>query len=162
MSAKRERVRSVVKALWVALLLIGLAYHEATGGWPESPIQGLYDVESFRRAGVEVPIDVADRTVWHQIAFGNAFGPSAIVVLASGERRSYDPTIDLDKGTLELEADKDHKYHFTLRKPDATHLELEGELEGKPIDVRLRVHDLSALPLISHEFHWIDDGGDWQ
>src|SRR5262249_11519546 len=108
----------------------------------------LYDVESFTHPGSTDP--------WSRLAF-DKFGRIQVRA-ASGATQRFPITKDDQKGTLWLTR-QDDGANFTLAwsRPDADHLQLEGTLDGSPLNVTLRKMDSQKWLLTSRGFHWVNE-----
>jgi len=127
-----------------------------TGGATPHALWGVYDVEEFRRDGQLVPLLAGDPKLWHQLGFGDDWGADVCIVAMDESRHLYFVDHDEAKGTLTISVeDKDQK--LTVRKPDATHLEIEGTYLGDHIAVRLRLRDMSASRIFQHPFSWVEN-----
>jgi hypothetical protein len=165
LSARLDRTRIAVKTLYCLGFGAALSIPVVQMGKRRAqlpPLSGLYDVERFRRGGVEVPLRFGDAALWQQVAFGRVWGPTALIITSDGERHAFDAIHDEQHGTVSLIDDADAKavkHELGVRRVDGTHLELAGRYFGEDVEVRLRLHDLSRATLLTRVTHWVSDGG---
>ena len=161
----RKWSRYGLKALLIGYLML---FTNIKGDWdrwklrnaPKSPLEGLYEVESFRRNGVEVPPLVTDGSRWRDMMVYQR------VVAAHGmddKDKFFGYQADLVKGTLDLldrstpEPPKVPEGSFRLSWPGPAHLLLQGTFDGAPLEVLLKKKDASDFPLMKRGFHWINE-----
>ncbi|WP_163864027.1 hypothetical protein [Myxococcus eversor] len=161
--------RTTWALLGVKLLFIGWMLHshasrtmEGYAKWgdgsPIPPLYGLYEVESFTRAGTEVPPRMGDTTRWRSFAIGRRSRLTLRKMDDSTQR--FQVTVSVADRTLVLAdspAADAKKTTLTLEQPDAEHLVIQGTFEGAPVDVRARKVDTSKLQLLSRGFHWVQE-----
>jgi hypothetical protein len=78
------------------------------------------------------------------------------IQMASGSVRRYRGNPDLASRTLQLSksGEPGWKAIFTLETPAPGEVRLNGEMDGRKIQARLRKLDLT-FPLYSDSFHWV-------
>jgi hypothetical protein len=151
-------LRIAVTVFWVAFIGSQL-FTQISSGWTQyqkaylhpvqSPIGGTYEVESFRAAGKEMPPLMTDDTRWRWVEIQ----PQGVVVRMTNEMlRRYHASFDTASATVTLTKDTLH-----WSRPDATHVMLEGTLDGAPVSALLRHVDVSSFPLNSRGYHWINE-----
>lgn len=128
----------------------------------KSPLEGYYEVESFRRGGAEIPPLLTDGSRWRSITvFSQVMAARGMDDMG----KSFPFKADMDKGTLDLfdfktqgtEAGKVPEGAFKFTWTDPAHLVLQGTFEGTPLEVRLKKRDASDFPLMNRGFHWISE-----
>ena len=67
--------------------------------------------------------------------------------------------IDTTKRTIALKkpADSTWKATFAYSRPSPTRLTLEGDMDGKHIQMQLSQHDLNKFLLVSRGFNWVQE-----
>jgi hypothetical protein len=163
LSPRRERLRRVLKVAWIAMVVIGTAYHciRVQLRVRERPaLWGAYDVETMQRDGAPLALVLLAPNVWQQVVFGRSWGTDVLIVTSDGQRVLYDSDIDAAHGKLTLSDDDGKKSELHYRQLDAKHLELRGQLAGSDLVVTLRLHEPQQWRLLDHEFSWTDMG-DW-
>lgn len=161
----RKWDRLIFKALLIGYVMV---FANIKGDWdtwklrnaPKSPLEGLYEVESFRRDGVEVPPLLTDASRWRSIVVYPR------VVAAQGmddKNKFFGYQADPAKGNLDLfdrstpEPLKTPEGSFKLSWPDPAHLLLQGALDGASLEIRLKKKDAADFPLMQRGFHWINE-----
>ena len=129
---------------------------------PKGPLEGYYEVESFRRAGMEVPPLVGDASRWRSITiYPQVLAARGMDDMGKGFPFKADPamgTLDLfDFKTQGTEAGKVPEGRFKLTWADPNHLSLQGVFDGVPLEVQLKKKDASDFPLMNRGFHWINE-----
>ena len=129
---------------------------------PKGPLEGAYEVESFRRSGVEVPPLITDGSRWRRMTVF----PNVVALFGMDDKgKGFPFKADMGKGTLDLfdfktqgtEAGKVPEGFFHFTWPDPAHLLLQGTFDGAPLEVRLKKKDASDFPLMNRGFHWISE-----
>jgi hypothetical protein len=71
----------------------------------------------------------------------------------------YRATIDTLERTLSLSKATDSTWKATLsyQRPSPTRLTLEGDIDGKHLEMAMTLHDLKRFLLISRGFHWVQE-----
>jgi hypothetical protein len=71
----------------------------------------------------------------------------------------YGVTIDTVKHTISLKKQADSTWRATLayQRPTPTTLSLEGDIDGKHIQMATSLHDLQRFLLISRGFNWVQE-----
>lgn len=182
----RRPLRIAATILWVLVVSCRL-YSEVGNGWyhyklyyinPERPpLLGLYEVQSFKRGGQELPPLMTDSTRWYMVAFdtswsGKAPGSTTVRMMdgrAVGSSCEFDSAhssvalIRRDR-TGRILGGKDE---LTYSWPDADHVLMEGRLgvgwrgqkgdENDLVSILLRKVDTSNLPIKrwAHRARWI-------
>lgn len=156
---EKRWARTAARAVW-ALFVAGLLVTNISSGWSQyqttyvhpqkPPIGGAYEVESFRSGGKELPPLSTDAGQWRRVDFEQNYVMAQMMNQSiRGYRAGYPPggrTVILN-GTDTL----------NWSQPDATHLALEGKLNGNDVSIRLRKLELSSFPLNNRGFHWISE-----
>jgi hypothetical protein len=157
-----------IGAIAFQVLFVGyFLYGTIKGGWegykgsvlnrPKAPIYGLYEVESFNRAGVDLAPLTTDATRWRRVAIQS---PAAFTVrMMDDSAHVYSTEYDQAKNTVMIsgDPDKSKKNAFSYSRPDSEHVILQGTLIGDPLVVKLKRIDPSKFLLVNRGFHWINE-----
>ena len=121
---------------------------------PRPPLYGIYSVEEFVVDGQVRPPLFTDEQRWHRFTFDrfNLMG----IQMASGSVQRYHGNPDLTARTLQLSKNGEPgwKASFTLETPSPGEVTLNGEMDGKKIQARLRKVDFT-FALYTDNFHWV-------
>lgn len=134
------------------------AYSSWGEGAPRPPLYGLYEVESFTRAGAVLPPLLGDTTRWRGFSIGR--GSWMTLRKMDGSKQFFHVTGSVEDRTLALAegtGEDAKKTTLTLEQPTPEHLVLQGSFEGAAIDVRLRKVDPSKFELLGRGFHWVQE-----
>ncbi len=122
-----------------------------------TPLYGVYDVESFALNHDTLPPLITDTVRWRRAVF---YTPNAIAIhLMNDAQRGFRAQTDTAGHTLSLitGADTTKKAVLAWTRPDSTHLTLDGVLRGDTIHVRMKRFDEQSFFLISRGYHWINE-----
>lgn len=145
-------------------------YHEFGDGRERPPLWGVHEVESFVHDGDPLPPLLDDPVRWrgliidHPLSTGEFPGRVAIWHM-DGSIERYPIELDVDGQTMTFlsqdvttlsDGSRVREPVDVLRfeRPSPDELLLQGTWQGKDVEIRLRERD---LPLIQHEFHWIQE-----
>ena len=162
-AGRRTRLAVLV---FQALFIGSFLYQDISGGWrfysqfalhpARSPIYGLYDVESFRRNGREVPPLLTDPGRWKRVVL--TFPQSFAVRMMDDSPRGFASEYDAANSRLTLTTPAGgQKNLFRYSRPDPDHVVLEGTLQGDQLVVGLRKVDPRKFLLVNRGFHWINE-----
>jgi hypothetical protein len=157
-----------IGAIAFKVLFVGyFLYGTIKGGWegykgyvlnrPKAPIYGLYEVESFNRAGQELAPLTTDATRWRRVAIQS---PTAFTVrMMDDSAHVFSTEYDPAKNTVTIsgDPDKSKKNAFAYSWPDSEHVVLQGTLISDPVVVKLKRVDPSKFLLVNRGFHWINE-----
>jgi hypothetical protein len=161
--------RATVAGACVATLLVGytiyndvsfgLTYYRQSVG-PNAaklPVQGIWDVESLTKNGIDQPPLLSDSTRLKRVVFSELSRGQFRLMSDSVER--YMVKVDSVKHEVALTGRFDPKQAFTLAyaKPDTNHLVLAGKLGADSVVVKLRRLDEKRFLLTSRGYHWIQE-----
>jgi hypothetical protein len=161
--ARANRIALAVQVL-AGCFLIGAnlygsvsAYKAYGAGRPKSPLYGIWDVQTFVLDGETRPPLLTDATRWRRIVFD--FPEFATIHGMNEEPDSYRAKVDTSAKTIALAkfGNQTWKAAFSFERPDASHLILDGTMEGHRIHAECELLDRSKLMLVSRGFHWIQD-----
>jgi hypothetical protein len=122
-------------------------------------LYGIYDVESFVRAGRDVPPLSTDESRWKKVILQT---PTGVVVQVMTDawpwpwyRAAYDP----QKKTLMLldSATRVPRGEFVYSQLGSNEVVLDGTLDGEPLVVRLTRVNTDLFPLLRDTFSWVHE-----
>jgi hypothetical protein len=158
------------KQPWVRRLLVGgkivflafLTWDTGQGAWAGSvgakpEIYALYEVESFKRAGADVPPLATDEGRWRYFTLNGRGG--AVIRSVGGKRTTYRAKTDLEKNEVTLTPQNgDEKPSVLAFSPVAPgKLRLTGRLGDAPLEVVVRRREPNEFLLINRGFRWINE-----
>jgi len=123
---------------------------------PRPPLYGIYSVDEFRVNGQERPPRFDDPERWRHFTVDIRVLGYAVLP-ASGPIQRYSGKIDQQSKTLELTQRGAPRGKFTYTTPSPETLMLDGEMDGKKIQAKLRKLDEKSLLLNSRGFHWFSE-----
>jgi uncharacterized membrane protein YphA (DoxX/SURF4 family) len=117
------------------------------------PLYGLYQVESFKQNGKEVPPLITDASRWKSVVAQNA----AIIQvrMMDDTLRGFAAQYDSSSSTVTLSGIS--KIILIYSRPDKDHVVLTGTLENDPLEIQMRRRDPSEFLLVNRGFHWINE-----
>lgn len=157
------RRRAVIAQLLVGAYLVGMYafinvefWNVGGGGSPRSALHGIWNIERMTVDGQEQPTvsNDYDRR-WRRLIFDT---PRRVTFQRTDDSLArYDAALDVDGGTLEISksASRTWRARFTLQRPANDRLQLNGEMDGKVLDVQLRRVELDTFKLLSSPFRWV-------
>ena len=159
--AKKPWVRRLQvggKIAFLALLMLDTVqgtWADSFGSKPE--IYALYEVESFKRAGVEVPPLATDEGRWRYFTLNGRGG--AVIRSVGGKRTAYRAKTDLEKNEVTLTPQNgEGKPSILAFSPVAPgKLRLMGSLGDEALEVVVRRREPQEFLLINRGFHWINE-----
>ena len=120
-------------------------------------LDGTWQVDSFRRGGVEIPPLETDGTRWKRAAFYGQTYAGARTMTGESVRFRLEKNTEKAELTLTRLGAGDQKSTLTYAQADADRLTLKGDLEGSAVEINLTRVDVSKLPLVSRGFHWVNE-----
>lgn len=166
-AARFSKRRMRLAVLVFQVLCIGsFVYDDIAGGWryysqfalhpARSPIYGLYDVESFRRNGQEVPPLLTDGSRWKRVIL--VIPGSVAVRMMDDSPRGFASQYDAANSRLTLITQPGKQENvFQYSRPGPDRVVLEGTLQGEHLVVGLRRVDPQKFLLVNRGFHWINE-----
>lgn len=149
------RRRLVAKGAFLACLLF--MTYESFARWrafppPPTALHGTWAVATFTADGVDRPPLLTDELRWRKLIVTEH---AAQIRRMTDKREWYrGSNVDDRAKTLTL-ATKDTTAVLHYQRPDADHLVLDGELDGKRVHVTLEREPLPLLP--TRGFHWVQE-----
>jgi hypothetical protein len=136
------------------LVIASVLYNNIWGGYKNLR---QYSTSYFKHAPIYGVWYAGSLTAdWRQMAV--EFSTRLYIRNAAGDRIRFDTKYDEPKHTLSLSSTKlKQKGDFTYSQPDAQHLTLSGNLDGKAITAEFHRFDASQFLLTSRGFHWINE-----
>ena len=127
------------------------------GGAPKSALFGIWDVDSMSINGELHPPLLTDSTRFSHAVFQAPTGMTLQKMDQSFVR--YGVTIDTLKHSISLKKQADSTWKATLayHRPTPTKLSLEGDIDGKHMQIAMSLHDLQRFLLISRGFNWVQE-----
>jgi hypothetical protein len=159
-SRRTWTVAQVVFAIWA----LGWETYGGAQGWktfgggaPKSALYGIWDIDSMSINGEVHPPLLTDSTRYSHAVFQAVNGVTFQRMDQSFLR--YRATIDTLKRTLSLKKATDSTWKATLayQRPSPTRLSLEGDVDGKHIQMAMTLHDLNKFLLVSRGFNWVQE-----
>jgi hypothetical protein len=150
----------VFGAYLVGLALYGsaVAWHGPFGGGaPRTPLYGVWEIDRMTIGGVERPPLVTDYERWRRVVIQV---PNSISFWRMDDTFfGQAATVDMDAKTISLpQAANTHGTgRFTFEQPDAQHLVLDGEFEGRTVHMETHLFDRQAFLLVNRGFHWVQE-----
>jgi hypothetical protein len=162
-SEKSRRYWSVAQVVF-AICALGWGTYGGAKGWktfgggaPKSPLFGIWDVDSMSIDGVTRPPLLTDTARFSHAVFQAPTGMTLQKMDQSFVR--YGVTIDTLKHTMLLKKGTDTTWKATLayQRPTPAKLALDGEVDGRRIQMAMTLHDLDKFLLISRGFNWVQE-----
>jgi uncharacterized membrane protein YphA (DoxX/SURF4 family) len=144
--------------------LVGINIYEASQSWtaygggaPKSPLYGIWDVEEMSINGVVRAPLTTDYERWRRVTFDR---PTSMAFLRMDDSvLGYTARIDETAKTITLTKPQDAAWKpvlaFDRSAPDQ--LTLAGDLDGRKVEMRLRLVDRSKFLLVTRGFNWIQE-----
>jgi len=131
-------------------------YAEGGGGSPKSSLYGIWNIEALTVDGELRPVELNeyDRR-WRRVIFD---GPEWIYFQRTDDSfMRYRATIDFRQNTLALKKGHSPTWHsdFTIHRPEADELLLEGQMDGHTIKLSLRAVGWDTFRLLNSRFRWV-------
>jgi hypothetical protein len=148
--------------LWIWIL--GTNSYQAWGAWHEygpgrqkSLLYGIWDVDQMTIDGqVRSPL-LTDYGRWRRVIFDSPDTLAAQHMDDSVER--FAAILDARKMSIDLTTknDKNWKANFTVSRPAADRLDLDGSMGGHKVQMKLKREDETKFILLSRGFHWVQE-----
>ena len=146
------------------LYLIGMgiysgidAWHTYGGARPKSLLYGIWNVEEMSVNGQLRPPLFNDQDRWRRVVFDfstfTSFQRSDDTFTGYGSAiNEKDKTLTLTKGS-----DKNWKANFTYVRQATDQLILNGSMDGRQVQMKLKLLDRDKFNLVNRGFHWINE-----
>jgi hypothetical protein len=124
---------------------------------PEPPLYGIWEVSEMVVDGQVRPPLVTDRDRWRWVVFDHPDRLAALTM--AGARLRY--WLELDTATrsmnLRLTSRENVTGSFSYREVGPGLLAMEGTLEGRKVQARLRRTEIPKFLLVHRGFHWVNE-----
>ncbi|HKS24059.1 MAG TPA: hypothetical protein VJZ76_14745 [Thermoanaerobaculia bacterium] len=122
-----------------------------------SPFRGIWNVEEFALDGRVLPPVVGDASRWRRVVFD--YPQSLGIQLMTDGRERFRLKLDEPKRTMTLSrgTDPTKKFSLAYAVPAPDVMTIDGRLDGKRVQARLRRAPLPQFLLTSRGFHWINE-----
>jgi hypothetical protein len=158
---RAQRIALVVAAfIWIRIIAGDVyqdwnSWHSYGPGAPNPPLYGIWNIEEYTLDGKPLPLLVTEEQQWRRVIF--AYPNHVDTQLMDGSSKGYAAKVDLGANTLNLtdSKDKNWKANFSIIRPAAGRLALDGTVNGQKTELRLRLLDHTKFRLVSSGFHWV-------
>ena len=133
------------------------AWSSYGGGAPRSPLYGIWDVAYMSIDGIERSPLVTDYDRWRRIVFDRPTQMS--FVRMDDTVRTAGSKIDTGAKSIGLTKPGDQAWaaSFSFDRPSPDRLTLNGEMDGKKIQMRLQLHPREKFLLVTRGFNWVQE-----
>jgi len=123
----------------------------------KSPLYGIWSVDEFIVDGQSQPLLLTDETLWRKIVFDDA--DYASVVIGNSGRRIYKAQFLPDKNILTLigENPPETRFTFSIEPITSGRMTLNGEMNGRHVQIKLERFDEKKFILMNRGFRWINE-----
>jgi hypothetical protein len=162
-SSRANRIAVILQVAF-GLYLIGMGIYSGIDAWhtygearPKSPLYGIWNVEEMSVDGQLHPPLFNDQDRWRRVVFDfstfTSFQRSDDTFTGYGSAiNEKDKTLTLTKGS-----DKNWKANFTYARPVPDQLVLHGSMDGRQVQIKLKLLDRGKFNLVNRGFHWINE-----
>ena len=123
---------------------------------PRSPLYGIWNVEQMAVNGETRPVELNDYDRrWRRVIFD---APTTVVFQRTDDSFArYGAVIDdgVKSVTLSKGGSKNWKANFSVERPSADRLILEGEMDGERVRAEFRLVEFDTLRLLNSDFRWV-------
>ncbi len=162
-TARAIRIGAIVQVIF-ALYLVGMNARSSLEDWteygdgaPKSPLYGIWNVAATSIDGIERAPLLTDNDRWRRIIF-------QIPERTSFQRMDdtfayFDSKFDAAKKSLTMTKYDDPTWSatFTFQQTAPDRLVLDGEMDGKSVQMRLELQPRENFLLVSRGFRWIQE-----
>jgi hypothetical protein len=161
--ARGRRLATAGQVIFAAYL-IGASAWSARQGWdtygggaPKPALYGIWEVNSMTIDGVERPPLLTDSERVRRVIVPNA--RQIIFQRMDNTFVFYPAPIDDGAKMIVLAKMDDPKWsaRLTVDHPDAAHLSLDGDMDGRQIRLLLQLADHSRMRLLNRGFNWVQE-----
>lgn len=147
-----------------AIYLIGMsawsarqAWYTYGGGAPKPALYGIWEVNSMTIDGVERPALLTDSEQVRRVIVPNA--RQIVFQRMDNTFMFYLAPIDNGAKMIVLSRTDDPKWsaRLSVDHPDAAHLSLDGEMDGRQIRLSLQLADHGRMRLLNRGFNWVQE-----
>jgi hypothetical protein len=133
------------------------AWTQYGGGAPKSPLYGVWNVAYMSIDDVERAPLISDNDRWRRIVFDI---PMSVTFQRMDDTFArFGSKINMETKSLNLTKFDDPKWaaSFSFEQPAADRMVLQGEMEGKQVQLRLELFPREKFLLVSRGFNWIQE-----
>ena len=160
---------SVLQYAWGVFALIAAvsassASSLSTQAILESPLRGIWSVQTFAVNDVPIPALVTEEQRWRNVIFDKPEELTIQPMQGVLQRYSFQLSGDGKNLTLAPLGVPRQEASFTLETPAADRLLMTGRFDGHPMEVslkRVNLSDPSEFLLTNRGFHWITQTPRW-
>jgi hypothetical protein len=126
------------------------------GGAPRPPLYGIWEIDKMTIDGVERPPVLTDSDRWRRLVIQR---PSEVTFWRMDDTGdTQNAKVNVDARTITMtRTDSISPSHFTFEHPDAEHLVVDGEFDGRRIHMETHLFDRQKFLLVNRGFHWIQE-----
>jgi len=127
------------------------------GGAPKSPLYGIWNVAYMSIDDVERAPLITDNDRWRRVVFDR---PTALTFQRMDDTFArFGSKINMETKSLTLTKQDDPKWtaNFSFQKPAADRMILQGEMDGKKVQMRLDLFPREQFLLVRRGFNWIQE-----
>jgi hypothetical protein len=144
--------------------LVGLALHDSAVGWrspfgggaPRPPLYGIWEIDKMTIAGAERPPLLTDPNRWRRMVIQRPAEVTFWRMDDTGDTQNA--KVDIGARTITItRTNSSAPSRFTFERPDAEHLVLDGEFDGRAIHMETHLFDRQRFLLVNRGFHWIQE-----
>lgn len=162
--ARWPRISLLLKWAFVGCLLyINLSYcleaRKSYGKYAPRPVlSGIYDVQSFEKNSVNIPLNWQDSTLWRKLIVLDLRPDAAQLIMANDsiQRCVFKPDTLSHLITMNFRKDTT-TWRFTYFQPAPDALVLAGVWKNDSLRVQLKRYDERKFLLTNRGFHWVNE-----
>jgi len=127
------------------------------GGAPKSELYGIWNVAYMSIDDVERAPLITDNDRWRRVVFDR---PTAVTFQRMDDTFArFGSKINMETKSLTLTKFDDPKWtaSFSFQQPAADRMTLQGEMDGKKVQMRLELFPRERFLLVSRGFNWIQE-----
>ena len=142
--------------LFVVITTLREARRDLADWKKESPLRGIWNVDTLVMDGVNRPPLITDEPRWRRIVIDQ---PDVIAIYPMvGRRTRYGLELDEKKGTMLLTKGDESKWTLAFHRPVPTTMVVDGALDGRNVHAILRkTNEDESFRLTTRGFHWINE-----
>lgn len=162
-TARAIRIGVILQIVFGAYI-VGMTFNGALDGWaqygggaPKSPLYGIWNVAYMSVDDVERAPLITDNDRWRRLVFDR---PAVVSFQRMDDTFArFGSKIDIEAKSLTLTKNEDPKWTatFSFQQPAADQMILEGEMDGKKVQMRLELFPREKFLLVSRGFNWIQE-----
>ncbi len=161
---RRANAIAVACQIVIGMWILGMNIHGSWQGWsefgggrPKSTLYGVWNVDQLSIDGqIRSPL-LNDYGRWRRVIFD--FPTSVSFQRMNDTIASYGAAIDTGQNTLTLTKgnDKTWKANFHFQRPAQDQLVLDGDMDGRMVQMQLQLFDRNKFLLVNRGYHWIQE-----